>query len=166
MKVLGVCGSLQSTSSNLDLLHAAAAGAPPSVQVLVFEGLADLPLFNPDLEREGTPSSVAAWRDALTDADAVLIACPEYGHSLPGALKNAVDWVIGSGELHEKVVGVTASVPGPGRGLLGLQALIQTLSAIDAVIVGGQPIVRGPAMQSDLQTLLSAVVVAADKAQG
>src|SRR5215204_5100639 len=131
MRVLAVSGSLQHSSRNRDLLRIAAASAPPSVEVRVFEGLEDLPHFNPDIEERGAvPESVTAWRRELAASDALLIACPEYGHSLPGVLKNAIDWVIGSGELERKVVAITAAVPGPGRGLRGLQALAQTLGAV------------------------------------
>jgi NAD(P)H-dependent FMN reductase len=64
-------------------------------------------------ETSAVPESVLRWRGMLAASDAVLIASPEYGFSLPGALKNAIDWVIGSGELEGKVVAITAAVPGP-----------------------------------------------------
>lgn len=63
--------------------------------MILFDGLRHLPHFNPDTEE---PPAVRDWRKALAGSDAVLIASPEYGHSLPGALKNGIDWVIGSGE--------------------------------------------------------------------
>ncbi len=129
MKILAVCGSLQAKSSNLALLQAAAASAPSSVEFVLCDGLRDLPQFNPDIEASGTPESVRRWRQALAECHAVLIASPEYGFSLPGALKNGIDWVIGSGELEGKVVAITAAVPGPERGRRGLQALRDTLSA-------------------------------------
>lgn len=115
MRVLGICGSLQARSGNLALLHAAAALMPEGAELVLFDGLRELPLFNPDIEAGGAPESVTRWRLALAASDAVLIASPEYGFSLPGALKNGIDWVIGSGELERKVVAVTAAVAGPGR---------------------------------------------------
>ena len=126
------------------LLQAAAATSPPGVKVVLFEGLAALPHFNPDIEAAGAPESVTRWRRALEESDAVLIASPEYGFSLPGALKNAIDWAIGSGELEGKVVAITAAVPAPERGRRGLQALRDTLGAVRATIVGGEPISQGP----------------------
>ena len=80
-------------------------------------------------------------RSSTLESDALLIASPEYGHSLPGSLKNAIDWVIGTGELERKVVAITAAVPGPERGRLGLQALRQTLGAVRASgrRAGGSP---------------------------
>jgi NAD(P)H-dependent FMN reductase len=156
--ILGVCGSLQASSGNLDLLRTAARVAPVGVEVVVGDLLRDLPLFNPELEASGVPPPVATWRRALAASDAVLIASPEYGHSLSGALKNAIDWVIGSGELDNKVVATTAAVPHPDRGRRGLQALGQTLRAVAAVVVGEQPIVRGPEFETDVRELLAALV--------
>ena len=161
MRILAVCGSLQKQSSNLTLLRAAAASAPDGVDVVLFDGLGQLPHFDPDLEAGVEPPPVRAWRRALADSDAVLIASPEYGHSLPGALKNAIDWVIGSGELERKVVAITAAVPGPERGRLGLQALRQTLGAVSATIVGGEPIARGPDAEGRIAELVLRLVEAA-----
>src|SRR3954451_10493730 len=141
MRILGICGSLQARSGNLTLLTIAAASTPPGVEVVLFDGLLELPHFNPDIEASGTPESVLRWRRALSESDAVLIATPEYGFSLPGVLKNGIDWVIGSGELERKVVGVTAAVKHEARGRRGLRALTDTLHAVSARIVGGAPIV-------------------------
>ena len=161
MRVLAVCGSLQARSGNLALLQTAAASMPPGVELVIFDGLRTLPHFNPDIERNSLPESVKQWRSALTASDAVLIATPEYGFSLPGALKNGIDWVIGSGELEGKVVAITAVVPGPGRGRRGLQALGDTLSAVRATIVGGEPIARGPGLEAQVAALVQALVEAA-----
>jgi len=162
MRVLAVCGSLQAKSSNLTLLQVAVASAPPGVAVTIFDGLRDLPHFDPDLEARGEPASVATWRAALTASDAVLIASPEYGHSLPGVLKNGIDWVIGSGELERKVVAITAATNHAERGRMGLQALRQTLNAVSATIVGGEPIVKtAPTFEQDVGRLMQALVDAA-----
>ena len=154
MKVLGVCGSLQARSGNLALLKTAAALMPPGVEFVLFDGLRDLPQFNPDLEATGEPATVRRWRSALEGSDAVLIASPEYGFSLPGSLKNGIDWVIGSGELERKVVAITAAVAWAGRGERGLQTLRDTLSAVRATIVGGEPIPRGPEFESEVAALV------------
>jgi chromate reductase, NAD(P)H dehydrogenase (quinone) len=157
-RVLGICGSLQRASSNLSALQVAASAPPTGVAIHVFDGVRALPHFDPDLAEAGPPESVVRFRDALAQSDAVLITCPEYGHSLPGALKNAIDWVIGSGELYQKVVGVTAIVAFAERGRRGLGALCQTLRAVDARVVGGTPIVRGPTCERDLRDLVEALV--------
>lgn len=161
MKVLGLCGSLQARSANLTLLRQAAERMPSGAQLALFDGIRELPLFDPDLEGDGqpTPAPVTRFREALQASDAVLIASPEYGHGVPGALKNALDWVIGSGELYRKRVAVTASAPGPGRGQQGLDALCATLKAVDAHILGGEPIERGdPDADELLDVLLQALV--------
>jgi chromate reductase, NAD(P)H dehydrogenase (quinone) len=156
MRILGVPGSLGAKSANRALLETAASLPPVDVEVSIFLGLGDLPHFDPDLESRGYPA-VLAWRDAITSSDALLIATPEYGHSLPGVLKNAIDWVIGTGELERKVVGITASVPGPERGRMGLDALRQTLGAVRATIVGGSPITRGPELEASVRDLVGAL---------
>jgi chromate reductase len=101
------------------------------------------------------------WRRALAESDAVLIATPEYGFSLPGVLKNGIDWAIGSGELEGKVVAITAAVPAPERGRRGLQALRDTLSAVRATIVGGEPIPKGPEPDRCVAELVRALIAAA-----
>lgn len=161
MKILAVCGSLQAASKNLLLLQTAVACAPPGVEIVIHDTIADLPHFNPDDEKSGAPASVVRWRNALAESDALLIATPEYAFSMPGSLKNAIDWVIGSGELEEKVVAVTAAVPGPGRGRRGLQALREPLAAVRATIVGGEPIVTGPQFAEHVGALVAALVDAA-----
>jgi chromate reductase len=155
-----VCASLQAKSRNLALLSVASASLPAGVELVLFDGLRDLPHFNPDIEAQSVPPSVLRWRQALADSDAVLIASPEYGFSLPGVLKNAIDWVIGSGELERKIVAITAAVPGPERGRRGLQALRDTLSAVSATIVGGEPIPVGPGFSNQLTALLQSLVEA------
>lgn len=161
MRVIAVSGSLQAKSVNRELLGLAAAVAPRGVDVVPFDGLRDLPLFNPDLEEGDAPEPVRAWRQALTGADAVLIASPEYAHSLTGSLKNAIDWVVASGELHRKIVAITAAVGHPSRGRMGLGALAQTLRAVDAVIVWGEPTVKGPACDEAVGAIVRALADAA-----
>ena len=155
MKILAISGSLQAKSKNAALLTIAQRSAPPGVELILFDGLRDLPHFNPDLEVDVAPESVMVWRQALASSDALLIASPEYGFSLPGVLKNAIDWVIGSGELEGRVIAVTAAVPGPERGRRGLRALCDTLSAVRAEIVGGEPIQMGPEFERQVAGLVA-----------
>jgi chromate reductase, NAD(P)H dehydrogenase (quinone) len=164
-RILAVCGSLHSQSKNLTLLVTAARCVPPDVELVLFDGLGDLPHFNPELEAATTPESVLRWREALASSDAVLIASPEYGFSLPGVLKNAIDWVIGSGELEEKIVAITAAVPGPERGRRGLQALRDTLSAMRVAVVGGEPIPIGPEFERTIAALVQTLSQAVKNAR-
>jgi chromate reductase len=93
MRILGIPGSLRRGSHNRSLLRAAAETLPPGAELEVWDRLADLPAFDEDVEADGpAPLAVAALRDAIAGADAVLIATPEYNASVPGALKNALDW--------------------------------------------------------------------------
>ncbi len=97
MRILGVSGSLREKSKNTMALRSAEA-------VVLFEELGMLPHFNPDLDAAPFPESVLRWRAALVAADAVVISSPEYAHGVPGVLKNALDWVVGSGEFMDKPV--------------------------------------------------------------
>lgn len=92
MRILGISGSLRRGSHNRKLLRAAAAALPSGAELVEWDGLAELPAYDEDLEERFTPGPVEAWRSALEDVDAVLIATPEYNSSIPGALKNALDW--------------------------------------------------------------------------
>lgn len=164
LRILAVCGSLQARSGNLALLQKAVARSDDRVVVTLFEGIGELPHFNPDLEAAGVvPPAVVRWREALAACDAVLVASPEYGHSLPGVLKNAIDWVIGSGELERKIVGITASTPASERGRKGLAELRVPLGAVSARVVGGEPIVRGAGEDAALAGLLEALVAEASR---
>lgn len=165
MRILAVCGSLQARSGNRSLLQTVAALVPEGIEVVLFDGLRDLPLFDPDIEQQGSPPAVEIWRRALSESTAVLISSPEYGHSLPGALKNAIDWVIGTGELYRKVVAITAAVDHRLRGRRGLAALAQTLLAVDATIPWSEPIVRDASLETQIRDLLRSLVEATDRAR-
>lgn len=92
MKILGVSGSLRRGSHNTALLRAAANALPSGVELEVYEGLGDLPHYDADLDVEPAHEDVARLREAIADADGVLIATPEFNGSIPGVLKNALDW--------------------------------------------------------------------------
>jgi chromate reductase len=91
MRVLGIAGSLRSGSLNRELLRLASESTPHGIELEIWEGLRDIPPFDADSE-DDEPASVAEFRDAVRSADAVLISTPEYNHSVPGQLKNALDW--------------------------------------------------------------------------
>lgn len=114
IRVLGFAGSLRAGSYNRALLRAAAELVPDGMHIDVFD-LADVPLYNGDVEAAGDPSPVAEFKAAIRRADAMLIACPEYNHGVPGVLKNAIDWASrpprGS-PLAGKPAGVIGASPG------------------------------------------------------
>jgi chromate reductase len=90
--ILGIAGSVRSGSHNAQLLRLAAEELPDGVELEVFDGLAEIPAFDQDLE-DLAPDAVDRLKAAIADSDAILIATPEYNASIPGALKNALDWV-------------------------------------------------------------------------
>lgn len=101
MHLLGLPGSLRAASINRAMLQAAARLAPLGVSLDISDQIATLPLFNPDHEAEPI-AAVLGLRAAIATADGVVIACPEYAHGVPGAFKNALDWVVASGEFVDK----------------------------------------------------------------
>ncbi|HET9720073.1 MAG TPA: NADPH-dependent FMN reductase [Solirubrobacteraceae bacterium] len=92
MRVLAISGSLRRGSHNTALLRAAAGLAPAGVELELYDGLGSLPPYNEDDDIEPAPPAVAALRDAISAADAVLISTPEYNGTIPGQLKQVVDW--------------------------------------------------------------------------
>ncbi|MFL5492781.1 MAG: NADPH-dependent FMN reductase [Gemmatimonadales bacterium] len=116
-RIVGVVGSLRAASFNHALLRAAQDLAPASLRIEC-ERLDDLPLFNPDLEVSGTPSSVTRLRSSVGAADGILLVTPEYNHGVPGVLKNAIDWL--SQPLRGNVLqGRPVAIMGASTGLAG-----------------------------------------------
>jgi chromate reductase len=118
MKVLGISGSLRHESHNSALLRAAAERLPAGAELIPFERLAEIPPYDEDVEVEGVPEVVRELREAIRAADAVLIATPEYNHSIPGQLKNALDWAsrpAGESSLN----GTPAATIGASTGMFG-----------------------------------------------
>ena len=114
LRVIAFCGSLRKGSFTRALLRAAIEQAPPELQILVWDRLGELPLYNADLDVDPRPEPVVALRAALAQSDAVLYASPEYNYSIPGVLKNMIDW---------------GSRPQPTPPLKGMPAAVMGLSA-------------------------------------
>ncbi|MBE2318249.1 NAD(P)H-dependent oxidoreductase [Solirubrobacter sp. CPCC 204708] len=117
MKVLGLSGSLRAGSHNAKLLRAAGDLLPPEADLTIFDGLKAIPPFDEDDEHT-RPDAVQALFDAIAESDAVLVATPEYNHSIPGQLKNALDWLsrpLAESPLRNK----PAAVVGTSTGLFG-----------------------------------------------
>ncbi|MBN9494571.1 NAD(P)H-dependent oxidoreductase [bacterium] len=145
MNVLAICGSLRAESSNLEMLRAAQALAPSTIEVVFADGMGDLPPFNPDLDAEGAlpPEGVAQWRAQVADADGVIISSPEYAHGVPGALKNALDWLVSTPALFEKpVLLVNAAAAGATFAQRSLAETLRTMNAnvLDASLL--EPFVK------------------------
>ncbi len=133
MRILAICGSLQASSSNAALLRAAATLLPPRVQLDPYASIGDLPHYNPDLDTEPPLAVVGEFRSRLAAADGLLIATPEYAHEMPGVLKNALDWVVGSGEVVDMPVAIMSA--GGGGGEYVLPVLAATLEVMSARVV-------------------------------
>jgi len=118
------------------LLHALAKKVSPAARFEIAPALDRLPHFNPDLDaKQIRPDAVMEWRRVLEKADAVFFAVPEYAHAIPGTFKNALDWVVGSGELIYKPVGVINGSPnGTGAGHVHA-ALRHTLELMTANVI-------------------------------
>lgn len=99
---------------------------------MLYKGLGDLPHFNPDLDGETVSPAVKDWRSRLLAAGGVIFSVPEYAHGLPGVLKNALDWVVGSGELVDKPVALFNASP---RGTYAQASLSETLTTMTARVV-------------------------------
>jgi chromate reductase len=131
IKVLAISGSLRAASINSALLRAAARLAPQDMSVLMFRDLGSLPLFNPDLDRV-VPDIVANFRRQVADADALIIASPEYAHGVTGAIKNALDWLVSFEPFTHKPIAVFNASP---RAHHADDALRETLRTMAGVIV-------------------------------
>jgi NAD(P)H-dependent FMN reductase len=129
MTFLAISGSLRARSTTTAVLEAAIELAPSDVTVELWRGLATLPHFNPDDDTEPAAEAVAAFRAALRAADALIVCSPEYAHGVPGVLKNALDWVVGSGELIEKPVALINASPYATFAYASLAETLRTMSA-------------------------------------
>ena len=137
MRVLGVAGSLRRDSHNRRLLRAAAAQLPPGVQFIEYDRLKLIPPFDQD-DEPAPPPAVTHWREAIDGADAVLFATPEYNSSVPGQLKNAIDWAsrpINSAALRNKLVAVIGTSTGSFGALRSQAELRKTLGAAGARVI-------------------------------
>jgi chromate reductase, NAD(P)H dehydrogenase (quinone) len=174
MQVLALSGSLRSGSHNTALLRAAAAAAPPGVDVRLYEGLKEIPAYDADDDggAGAQPEPVRRLREALADADAVLVATPEYNSSLPGFLKNALDWAsrpLASSPVRNKPVAVLSSSAGMFGGVWAAAETRKVLGALGARVLEDTVTVPraherladgvGPDLAEELRTVLEALAV-------
>jgi chromate reductase len=129
MRILAISGSLRAQSTNTSLLRSLVLLAPSELEIVIYEELGRLPAFNPDLERNHQFDAVTRFQQALQRSTAVIFSTPEYAHGIPGSLKNALDWVVGSGELSEKVVMLMNA---SSRAVYAQAALTEVLFAMNA----------------------------------
>ncbi len=127
-KILAISGSTRQKSSNLNILKAIGLLFEESIALNIFEGIAALPHFNPD-DTDKEIAAVTQFRQAIRNADGVIICTPEYAHGVPGSLKNAIDWTVSTNEFYHKP---TALITASTDGRAGHAALLETLRTIDA----------------------------------
>lgn len=140
MKILSIVGSENRASVSAALLRVALAAVHDPIEMVPAPPLTSLPHFAAGLEGEDVPDVVRRFRALVSSADGVLIATPEYAHSLPGLLKNGLDWLVESGDLVNKPVAIMSASPALTGGLRAIVALTQTLLAQSAVVVALLPV--------------------------
>ena len=128
-KILAISGSLRAGSSNHAILRFLGEMAPEELEYMIYEGLAQLPHFDPGLDNDDPPATVTDLRKLLAEADGIIICTPEYAYGVPGSLKNALDWTVSSGSLDNKPLAlITASTGGENAHA----ALLLVLGALSA----------------------------------
>lgn len=145
-KIVGISGSLREGSYNSALLRAGAALAPKGVSVEI-AGIGDIPLYNEDVKQQGFPAAVEELASAIRAADGVWIATPEYNYSIPGVLKNAIDWV--SRVENQPFAGKPVAIMGASLGRLGTARsqyhLRQVMVFVDAIVMNKPEVFVGGA---------------------
>jgi NAD(P)H-dependent FMN reductase len=131
IRLLAVSGSLRATSSNTALLRAAVKLAPENLEIELYEGLGNLPHFNPDLE-PNLPETILDLKARVGACDGLLISSPEYAHGVPGALKNALDWLVSGFEFIDKPVALWNASPLAKH---AQASLIETVTVMSGKIV-------------------------------
>jgi chromate reductase len=131
MRVLAISGSLRRASTNTAALEALVRLAPEGVKVLLYRDLANLPAFNPDddIEDRPKPEPVETLRTLVDASDALVIAAPEYAHGLPGALKNALDWLVASETFAGKPTALINTSPRAFHAQASLREILSTMAA-------------------------------------
>jgi len=145
MRILAVSGSLRENSFNTSLLRVALEAAPEGVELELWEGLGELPLYDED-DEDDVHESARRLREDWSAADAILFATPEYNGSVPGGLKNAIDWASRprlKGVLRNKTVAVIGASTGQFGALWAQQDLKRILGVAGARVVGTEiPVAR------------------------
>jgi chromate reductase, NAD(P)H dehydrogenase (quinone) len=126
INIVGISGSIRSDSSSNVVMRQAAKSFSENVRFTLFERMADIPAFD---GAEVEPEAVLFFKNLIKEADAVLFATPEYAFGIPGALKNAIDWTVGSGDLANKPVGLITASTGGENGHAAFQLVLTAIAA-------------------------------------
>jgi chromate reductase len=163
MRILAVSGSLRADSYNTALARAAVELAPRRVEVELYDGLGDIPLYDADLDGERAPASVRDFRERIAAADALFFVTPEYNGSVSGVLKNAIDWASRPAGPESVLWGKTAAIAGATTGQYGAiwaqQDLRRILGIAGARVIEGEiPVARAQNVFDDSGRLLDPLV--------
>jgi NAD(P)H-dependent FMN reductase len=174
MRILAISGSLRSNSANTNILRKIAALSPGNTEVILYEGLSDLPHFNPVIDDENSSEAVKQFRDLLSSVNGVIICTPEYAFGVPGSLKNALDWTVSSGEFTNKPVAIITAAVG---GEKAHASLLQVFTALSSKVTEGAtlliPFIRtklndkgevsDPETLKSIQSVLNALLACIEK---
>jgi chromate reductase, NAD(P)H dehydrogenase (quinone) len=149
VKVLAFCGSLRQGSYNRMALRAALELVPEGMTIEVFDRIREFPLYDEDVKAKGFPPPVEEFREKIRAADALLIVTPEYNYSMPGVLKNAIDWASRPPDqpFHDKAVAVMGASPGVIGTARAQYHLRQSLVFLNAFFVNKPEVMIGGAPQ-------------------
>ncbi|MBY5457753.1 NADPH-dependent FMN reductase [Rhizobium beringeri] len=161
MRILAISGSARLNSTNTAMLRAIRTIAPSDIEVSIFDGVGRLPVFSPDLEGESLPEAVRDFIDVIAQSDGVIIASPEYVRSIPGGLKNAIDWLVSGDEIvHKPIALLHASHRGDDM-LAGLRTVLATITDRFA----GDIFLRLPLMKLDPAEVLRSIEMADNRSR-
>lgn len=137
-KVIALSGSTRAHSTNRNYINAIKDLAKDRFEVVIFEGLTEIPHFNPDLDTDNPPAQVVTFRKYIREFDGILICTPEYAMGVPGTLKNAIDWTVSSMEFSKRP---TTLITASSYGLKGHASLLETLKIIEANVTDATQLV-------------------------
>jgi len=171
IKIFAVSGSLRAASSNTSVLRAIANMASQNVEFTIYERLDSLPFFSPERDTEDVHSAVADLRKQIQNSAAVIVCTPEYAFGVPGALKNALDWTVSSGDFSKKPLALISASPLASGADKAHAALLLTFKALDAIITKetkliipivykklSEDVVTDEETKQQLKTLLNALI--------
>ncbi|WP_036259664.1 NADPH-dependent FMN reductase [Mesorhizobium sp. WSM3224] len=164
LNILAISGSLRAASTNSALVEALAGNAPSDCRVEVYDGLGGLPIFNPDDEGERTPPEAVKLIDAVTQADGVIVSCPEYAHGVPGGMKNALDWLVSRDAAVGKPAMLVHASPRSLYARAALAEIMRTMSfalyegaALEIALLGKKPAETEMILGANRQAMRDAV---------
>ncbi|YCA45549.1 NAD(P)H-dependent oxidoreductase [Bacillus sp. JZ8] len=137
-KVIAISGSIRESSINTNILENLASFFTGNIDYSIYDKIGEFPHFNQDLDNKKGPKVIEEFRQELNEADALIFCTPEYARSIPGVLKNAIDWLVSSDQLLNKIVAVITASPMVTGGEKAQASFLQTLEMLNANVVKGE----------------------------